>query len=67
MGTIKCCKLCPDRYVGCHAECERYIQEHEQITKERELYKKDMPINNRVDYAAKVKKPRPLVKRSHRR
>ena len=27
------CKDCPDRHQGCHAECERYLAEHEENLK----------------------------------
>lgn len=27
MGSIHCCKDCADRVVGCHATCEKYIEE----------------------------------------
>lgn len=30
------CKDCLDRKIGCHAECERYIQYDESRKKERE-------------------------------
>lgn len=26
MPTINCCNKCPDRKIGCHATCEKYIQ-----------------------------------------
>lgn len=26
MGLFDCCKDCKDRYVGCHAVCEKYIE-----------------------------------------
>lgn len=32
------CKDCPDRHIGCHAECEKYQREraeHEQIKAKR--------------------------------
>lgn len=35
-----CCKDCPDRVVGCHSACDRYIlakQKHDRLMKE---YKK---------------------------
>ena len=33
MGVIKCCKGCvpPNRYLGCHSECEQYKAEKQQI------------------------------------
>lgn len=42
MGKVGVCKDCEDRYVGCHGECEKYIeftlqqrQEKEKAWKER--------------------------------
>ena len=32
-----CCKDCPDRFIGCHSTCERYIsakKEHDRLMKE---------------------------------
>ena len=26
MGTINCCKNCPDRRVGCHTDCKIYAE-----------------------------------------
>ena len=40
---IKCCEKCvpPIRHIGCHADCETYIAEKEQLLAEKELiYKK---------------------------
>lgn len=34
---ISCCKDCPDRSVGCHAECERYIQEKAEYDEQKAL------------------------------
>lgn len=27
MTSIKCCKDCTQRYIGCHSDCERYNKE----------------------------------------
>lgn len=27
MSTIKCCKECSNRYIGCHGRCAEYIAE----------------------------------------
>ena len=35
MTNISVCKDCPDRQIGCHAVCERYIEESEQNRKKR--------------------------------
>ena len=41
--TMGPCKDCPDRYVGCHSKCDKYIKwkEQEQLRKlaTSELYK----------------------------
>lgn len=36
MSAIKSCYNCPDREVGCHAHCERYLQEKNKHDKARE-------------------------------
>lgn len=36
MSSISVCKDCPDRQIGCHATCDRYIEESEQNRKKRE-------------------------------
>lgn len=28
---IDCCYQCPDRYPGCHGECEKYIQQKKEL------------------------------------
>lgn len=32
MMKIECCaKDCPDRHIGCHSDCERYLQERKKL------------------------------------
>lgn len=38
------CKNCPDRYVGCHAECEKYKdfrKNYDEIITKRQKIKKE--------------------------
>lgn len=37
-GTVTCCHNCPDRVLGCHSTCDRYIKavEANNIKKEKE-------------------------------
>ena len=49
MGTIKCCKDCHKKYLGCHSECADYIIEkafHE--AEKAEQYEK-MLVQRRLD------------------
>lgn len=34
------CKLCPDRVVGCHSNCTRYLEYREQQDAENEAHRK---------------------------
>ena len=36
MKRIECCFKCDHRHIGCHAECEEYIQEKAQREHDRE-------------------------------
>lgn len=36
MSQIYVCKDCPDRQIGCHATCRKYIEQSEQLKKEAE-------------------------------
>lgn len=42
MRGIKCCKFCDDsvRHVGCHADCEQYLEEKSLMAEEKEIVKK---------------------------
>lgn len=31
------CKDCPDRYVGCHSKCDKYLEFKEQHSKEKTI------------------------------
>lgn len=37
---IKCCLACDQRVIGCHANCEKYIEEHNKHEAEKELERK---------------------------
>ena len=37
-GKIDCCKSdCPDRAIGCHATCPRYVAQREKLEQEKAL------------------------------
>lgn len=42
MAAIRCCHHCvsPERYPGCHAECEKYLIEKLADEKAKEEYRK---------------------------
>ena len=35
------CYHCKDRHIGCHSSCEPYIQEKEELTKQRKAKTQD--------------------------
>lgn len=43
---IKCCKNCfpPERYIGCHGKCDRYIKEKMEWEKEKARMKENEPV-----------------------
>lgn len=49
---FKSCKNCPDRYVGCHSICEKYLKEVEENKrlkeKERDRRNLDRYIGNQI-------------------
>ena len=44
-GVIRSCKDCTDRRLGCHAVCEKYISETEELAKKKKEF-----INNMEKY-----------------
>lgn len=58
-----CDRYCPDRHIGCHAECEKYIQAkkaHDELLKK---IRKDVDIKGYMARTATKKKERYLKKR----
>lgn len=53
---IKCCKDCPDRVVGCHSTCEKYINEKNAVDIQKQK-EKEWLDKHRGDakYAAKMR------------
>lgn len=49
---IQCCRNCPDRSVGCHSTCEKYISakaEHDKLAEQiREKKKQEDAITNAI-------------------
>jgi hypothetical protein len=41
VGTLKGCKDCPDREVGCHSKCKRYKDFKKECEKRSEARRKD--------------------------
>ena len=52
MRTISPCKDCTDRYVGCHADCEKYLAWKAEWNE----YKKGKPDNGITFNHANVRK-----------
>lgn len=38
---ITCCKGCQGRYVGCHSECEEYIEQKARLEKHKEVQRRE--------------------------
>lgn len=36
----KSCKDCPDRYLGCHDYCEKYLSDRDEWSRKKELKRK---------------------------
>lgn len=49
MGTIKCCKGCSKRYIGCHSECPEYIGEKAVHDEQKAKNYKEQLIKRRLD------------------
>lgn len=43
---ITCCKDCRGRYVGCHSECEEYIEQKARLEKHKELQRREDEARN---------------------
>lgn len=39
-STIKCCYNCPDRVVGCHGTCEKYLTEKTEYEQRKAEFNK---------------------------
>lgn len=46
MFNVNTCKDCKERHVGCHGNCEKYIQAKELCEKRKEEYRKFKRENN---------------------
>lgn len=44
-GTTAPCKDCPDRYLGCHSECERYADFCRELERIRAARKEGSELN----------------------
>lgn len=42
------CKDCEERHIGCHADCERYIKETEEIREEKNKLWKNYDIDRAI-------------------
>ena len=64
MTSIKCCKDCTKRYIGCHSDCERYNKEKSDSDKYKAIVQsnKDKIIRDRAYVRDALEKNR----RSHR-
>lgn len=49
MRRVTICKDCQDRTAGCHAECEKYIQDRKEYEAEKDRINK-----NKADYYRQI-------------
>ena len=49
-----CCRDCPKRYVGCHSECEEYLQAKEEREKKRLKIRQEKDLE--IYHEASIKK-----------
>lgn len=49
------CKDCTDRYIGCHGECELYLDYRAEINKCREIANKQKEDDYYFNYCGKRK------------
>lgn len=45
MPGISCCMLCQKRYIGCHSNCEKYIEERKSFDELKEKQRKEKECN----------------------
>ena len=65
MGISSVCYQCPDRKVGCHAWCERYIEESKKRSEMREKMRQEKELQSAaatLKYEAKKKMYRRGIK-----
>ena len=46
MSQIYVCKDCQDRQIGCHATCQRYIEQSRQRQERKEAIRKQKDLEN---------------------
>lgn len=44
MVGIRCCYKCPDRHVGCHSKCLKYIDEKQKLEVTKMGEKESKPV-----------------------
>ncbi len=64
--TVSCCYQCQERTSTCHAICERYKKEKEELLKEKRIAFKERNKDFAITYAMKEGKRR-VVKSANRR
>lgn len=56
ISGLSVCYKCNDRHVGCHGECERYLQEVETNNKEKKELREKKAVDNYISiYAVKTR------------
>lgn len=49
---ITCCKDCPDRFPGCHGQCEKYKTERAAYDAQKKVFREQYEIQSRLDQQA---------------
>jgi hypothetical protein len=62
---ITVCKGCEERFIGCHAVCERFKEQSRQQDELKERYMKSIELDG--DYARQVLKGKERKRRSEKR
>ena len=63
MGKNSCCYECNERYLGCHSECARYLEESSKRQARNELIVDKKNKHADVDYYCIGKEVKRITKR----
>ena len=64
---ITCCKDCPDRHIGCHATCERYLEQKATLEEEADRAREYKLVDIEYSKLSKDHLCRKIKKKIHHR
>lgn len=67
MATIKCCKDCTERELGCHGWCEKYIAAKNKLAEMRAAKEKERDIHAYTYNIVQTNRERSARSRQERR